>query len=60
MREKENSIGDMLYLYKKVMSGDENMEFFKDILERHSMFGDSGIDAMKEEGKTCKRRKLKF
>ena len=59
MREKENSIGDMLYLYKKVMSGDEDMEFFKDILERHSMFG-SGIDAIKEEGKTCKRRKLKF
>ena len=58
--KNDNNLSDMLHLYKKVMSGDENMEFFKDILERHSMFGDSGIDAMKEEGKTCKRRKLKF
>ena len=57
--ENDNNLSDMLQLYKKVINGDKDMEFFKDILERHSMFG-SGIDAMKEEGKTCKRRKLKF
>jgi len=57
--ENDNNLSDMLQLYKKVINGDKDMEFFKDILERHSMFG-SGIDAIKEEGKTCKRRKLKF
>jgi len=33
--ENDNNLSDMLQLYKKVINGDKDMEFFKDILERH-------------------------
>lgn len=58
--KNDNNLSDMLHLYKKVINGDKDMEFFKEVLDKYSMYPYSGIDAIKEEDKTCKRRKLKF
>tara|TARA_B110000211_G_C13668506_1_gene373461 strand:- start:42 stop:215 length:174 start_codon:yes stop_codon:yes gene_type:complete len=56
----ENDPSDMLSLYEKAMGSDGDMELFKELLDKYSMFDDSGINTMKEENKTCKRRKLKW
>ena len=56
----ENDLSDMLSLYKLAMGSDGDQELFKELLDKYSMFDDSGIDTMKEENKTCKRRKLKW
>tara|TARA_R110000764_G_scaffold173827_1_gene260445 strand:- start:355 stop:528 length:174 start_codon:yes stop_codon:yes gene_type:complete len=56
----ENDISDMLSLYKLAMGSDGDMELFKELLDKYSMFDDSGIDTIKEENKTCNRKKLKW